>query len=542
MKIILIQPPIQDFYHTEIRLQPLGLAYLKAAVGRNLPDIETLIKDYHHGWGRKTIALPRELSYLKGFFPVQDKSPFSTFAHYYHFGAPYDRIVDEIAAEKPDLLAISAQFTSYFQEVLQTIAAIRKRYQVPAMLGGAHVSADPLGVLAHPEVDYIIRGEGERPLVEFLKRWPTSADWQLVANLGYKRDGRLILNPMGDNYPIDQLPTPDLSDFRPENYLFNKAPLCCMITSRSCPYRCTFCSVHLTFSENYRRRDNASILEELSLRYEQGYRIFNFEDDNLGYHRDAFKSLLTGIITRFGDKEIFLHAMNGILYLNLDLEILNLMKAAGFINLNLSLVSADRQTCLQNRRPHNLNRYLEIVQQAFQIGFTIVSYQILGLPGDTVDRMIETLVMNSRLPVLLGASPYYLTPGIPSCSYKQSFNREEQLQARLTALGSVQADTSREVIYTLLVTTRIINFLKGCSFSENSIPLGVLLERLQSAGGRKYIGSVLLQRLLTEQQLYAWTRNGCLSLPKFEISLFNRIWQSVSFIMTQAGQKISCTV
>ena len=64
MKVLLIQPPVQDFYDTDLRLQPIGLGYLKAAVQKHLPDVEVFIKDYHAGCGRKTIAVPRELQYL----------------------------------------------------------------------------------------------------------------------------------------------------------------------------------------------------------------------------------------------------------------------------------------------------------------------------------------------------------------------------------------------------------------------------------------------------------------------------------------------
>ena len=49
MKLVLIQPPIQDFYDTDIRLQPIGLAYLKAAVRKSLLDVNVVIRDFHHG-------------------------------------------------------------------------------------------------------------------------------------------------------------------------------------------------------------------------------------------------------------------------------------------------------------------------------------------------------------------------------------------------------------------------------------------------------------------------------------------------------------
>src|SRR3989304_10445126 len=101
MKVLLIQPPVQDFYDTDVRLQPIGLCYLKAAVRKHLPEVEITIKDYHSGCGRKTVAIPRELRYLTDYYGVADRSPFSTFHQYYHFGRPFDAIEAEIANSNP---------------------------------------------------------------------------------------------------------------------------------------------------------------------------------------------------------------------------------------------------------------------------------------------------------------------------------------------------------------------------------------------------------------------------------------------------------
>src|SRR3970282_1501972 len=108
MRVVLIQPPVQDFYDTDVRLQPIGLCYLKAAVRKYLPDVEVIIKDYHGGHGRRTITIPRELHYLKEFYPVPYASPFSTFHQYYHFGKPFEEIEEEIAAISPDVVGISS--------------------------------------------------------------------------------------------------------------------------------------------------------------------------------------------------------------------------------------------------------------------------------------------------------------------------------------------------------------------------------------------------------------------------------------------------
>ena len=187
-----------------------------------------------------------------------------------------------------------------------------------------------------------------------------------------------------------------------------------MITSRSCPHKCSFCSVHTTFGTDYRRRSLENVLEEIELRYQQGYRVIDFEDDNLTYYKSTFKELCRRLIARFPNREMEFVAMNGISYLSLDEELLELMFQAGFSHLNLALVSSDKTVRETTKRPHTLEAYLKVVHKAVQLGFKIVSYQILGLPNESLESMIQTLAFNARLPVLLGASPFYRTPVSPS--------------------------------------------------------------------------------------------------------------------------------
>lgn len=114
MKILLLQPPIQDFYNTDIRLQPVGLASLKAAVKKHFPEIEVVVKDYHHGWGRRTIQLPKELINLKPFYLYPDKSPFALFNRYYHFGASFETIAQEVIQYSPDIVGISSHLFCHY--------------------------------------------------------------------------------------------------------------------------------------------------------------------------------------------------------------------------------------------------------------------------------------------------------------------------------------------------------------------------------------------------------------------------------------------
>jgi radical SAM superfamily enzyme YgiQ (UPF0313 family) len=536
MKVVLVQPPIQDFYDTEVRLQPIGLCYLKAAVRQHLPDVDVIIKDYHHGWGRYTVSLPRELAYLTEYYPVVDKSPFSAFHQYYHFGQSFDRIEAELAELQPDLVGISSLFTPYYREALQVARRVKKRSAVPVVMGGSHVSAVPESVLSHTCVDYVIRAEGERPFVELLRYLHGQQRLEDVPNLGYKRGGNLYFNAIEDNYALGQLPFPDLSDFTPASYTLAAKPLTFMITSRSCPHKCSFCSVHTTFGTTYRRRTVDNVLAEIDLRYRQGYRIIDFEDDNLTFYKEQFKELCRQLMARYPAGALSFVAMNGISYLSLDAELLALMQRAGFRQLNLALVSSDTTVRETTKRPHTLEAYLRVVRQAFELGLQVVSYQILGLPHESLASMVQTLAFNARLPVLLGASPFYRTPNSP-IARGLDLHELDYVRARLTAMAIETPSCRREDLYTLFVTTRIINFLKGLDLRA-STDLDTLLHTSWS-DARTQIGFSLLQRLAETGTLCFWTTQGTVVNTRFSAALFARVLQEAGHITCQNGASIA---
>ena len=538
MKVLLLQPPVQDFYNTDIRLQPVGLAYLKAAAAKYLPEIEILIRDYHHGWGRRTIPLPRELAYLKNYYSKDDKSPFSTFHHYYHFGADFETIAEDVAKEKPDLVGIASLFAPYHREALRCAEAIKARYPVPILLGGAQVSAMPEHMLAHPSVDFIIRGEGEKPWVQFLKAFKKQRGFGNIPNLGYKKEGCLILNPRKENFQIETLPFPDFSDLPKDHYVFEKKPLCFMITSRGCPYRCAFCSVHKTFGRRCRRRSAHSILTEIHQRYAEGYRVFDFEDDNLTFDRHEMVVLCEKLIKDFPKKDIQLLAMNGVCYWTLDRVILGQMRQAGFTHLNLSLVSTNTELLKGVLRPNPLKKYRAVVENAVELGFKVVAYQILGLPGDTLPSMIRTHIFNSRLPVLLGASPFYLIPHSPIALQFPEPSETDIFKARLTAMAIETKDFKREDLYTLLITTRILNFLKGISLNASKTRLSKALAIAEKQDNRSATGVEVLRKLLKEIIFYASTSNGLEPLPRFKPELFFQLWRKLDIIKTQEQKTI----
>ena len=538
MKLLLIQPPVRDFYDTDVRLQPIGLAYLKAAVKKHLPAVEVIIKDYHGGCGRQTVALPKELRYLTDYYSVADKSPFSTFHQFYHFGKSFDEIETEINELTPDVVGISSLFTPYFREALEVAARAKKRSNAIVVMGGSHASAAPQSLLASAHVDYVIHGEGEKSLVEFLRHLLNQTSLEEVPNLAYKHNGDIVLNQMADNFAIDDLPFPDLSDFLPANYTLAGKPMTFMITSRSCPHKCSFCSVHTTFGTDYRRRSLENVLEEIELRHRQSFRVIDFEDDNLTYYKNTFKELCRRLIARFPNREMEYVAMNGISYLSLDDELLELMYRAGFSHLNLALVSSDKTVRETTKRPHTLEAYVRVVEKAHQLGFKIVSYQILGLPNESLESMIQTLAFNARLPVLLGASPFYRTPNSP-IARGLNLNEDDFVRARLTALAIETTTFCRDDIYTLFVTTRILNFLKGLTLAAPASVVDLVNRAWPHFRTRS--GFELLNLLARTGHLHFWTKSGIVQNGRFRTELFLRVLSDAQAITCQNGQTIDVT-
>ena len=544
-KLLLVQPPIEDFYDTEVRLQPIGLAYLKAAVRGLLPGIEVRIIDFHHGWGRRTVSLPPELADLRRFYPWPDRSPLRTFHEYFRFGASEASIEETLSREAPDFVGVSSLFSAYHREALQTVEIARRATGAVTILGGGHVTADPLRALSAPAVDFVVVGEGEKPLVRLLEgllagRPVESAGWSSVPGLGYKLGGIPRVNAGSDNFPIDDLPMPDLSGFSLDQYTDRGKPLAQLVSSRGCPHHCSFCSVHATFGDGYRARRVESVLQEIEHRAERGYQVIDFEDDNLTCRIDRMKDLCRRLIRRFEGAGPELVAMNGIAYLSLDRELLGLMRQAGFSQLNLSLVSSDRSVLLTTARPHSTERLGEIVEEGFRLGFQMTCYQILGLPFEPLESMINTLNLLAGLPVRLGASPFYLAPGSPLAGSLQ-LDAASLVKCRLTAMGLDTPHVDRSQIFTLFVLCRVINFLKTLALPQGetiSLPEVITWAHAAAHTERDRDAIRVLRLLLEDSRYVALTRTGEQEIEAFSTELFRRVWAPLPEIRTLQGTRI----
>ena len=465
MKILLIQPPVQDFYQTAIRTQPIGLAYLATPLMKHGHEVEILDCQTEK---KRSIPIPSELSYIKDFYPFNDRSPFKLYTGYYHFGMSWDEIRRKIEDSKADVFGISSNFTPYHGEALE-IARIIKEWdrRKIVVMGGAHVSCDPDGVLKNPLVDYVILGEGEIRFPLLLEQIEKGKIERIeeIDGIGYRVNGEIRISPLKNFVKdLDSLPYPARELLDLGRYQMKKKRSTMIITSRGCPHGCAYCSTHLVMGASFRTRSPEAILEEMmECRNRYGIQIFDIEDDNFTFDQERAKRLMALIIETFGEQVLELTAMNGVSFASLDGKLLRLMKRAGFHTINLSFVSTDPSTKKRMGRPVAETDFDDILEEAEKVSLNVIAYAIFGMPGQTIEEMVNTLIYLMGKRVLIGPSVYYPTPGtnlFRKCK-EIGILPSHSSQWRSSALPIETKEFNRLDIVTLLRLARTINFIKG---------------------------------------------------------------------------------
>jgi anaerobic magnesium-protoporphyrin IX monomethyl ester cyclase len=237
-----------------------------------------------------------------------------------------------------------------------------------------------------------------------------------------------------------------------------------IITSRGCPHGCAYCSAHMTMGRFFRSRTPEAVLKEMrECQKEYGIEIFDVEDDNFTFDQGRAKKLMSLMIETFGEGGIKLSAMNGVSFASLDEELLRLMKKAGFHTINLSFISIDSSTKERMRRPKPTVEFDKILENAERAGLSVIAYAIPGMPGQTIEEMVNTLIDLMSRRVLIGPSVYYPTPGTPlfeQCE-RDGILPPHLSQWRSSAFPIETEEFNRLDLLTLFRLVRVINFVKG---------------------------------------------------------------------------------
>lgn len=379
MKILLVAPYKQS-YCGLAEFPPIGLGYLATSLRKNSHQVE-ILDCLKEGIGPKEYA-----QYLK--------------------------------ESRPQAVGVNSWSSSIPQtkEILRITKEINEK--IITIIGGPHPSALPSEAMeCFSLADFAFRGEAETGLsrlMDYLDGGQVALDD--VGGLIWRKDGRLVVNQQSFSQDLDSLGFPAWDLIKPKTYgqagatiSKSSAP---MITTRGCPYQCTFCAPHIISGRKLRYRSVDDIIEEIKLlnREYQIKKIVIF-DENFTFDIKRAKEFCRRIIN---SKMVLSFLLpNGIRLDRIDSELLDLMRQAGFSpSVAVGIESGSARILKMIKKSLTKDEIREKVKLLRSKGFRPIGYFILGFPTETIAEMKESLAFAKELKLYRAAfAPLLLLPG-----------------------------------------------------------------------------------------------------------------------------------
>lgn len=468
-KILLIWPPSTVYFEdptVPANTPPLGLAYIASFLEKN-------------GYSPKIIDAVSE----NGAKKRENKESIV-------YGLTDEEIKEEILNFKPDIVGISCAYTAYAGDA-HRMAKIVKEYKkdVPVVFGGAHSSIFPKLTLKDKNVDVVALGEGEIVFLNLVKRLNKDNFFKTLGII-YKEKNKIIKNKSQkfiqdlDSIPFPAwhlLPMKTYIERSDASYAMRK-PGMVMVSSRGCPGKCIYCSIHAVWGNSWRGRSPKSVVDEMEkLSRDYGVREFYFMDDSMGVSKLRLKNICKDIINR--ELDIRWTTPNGIAHWSLDEEILDLMKKAGCYRITFGIESGNQKMRRFIGKPYPLSQAKDMIDYANKIGMWTICTNILGFPEETRQEMQDTIDFairsNTDLAIFYllcphpGTKAYEIFKELKLLDYDYVFSPKSLTPEKFSEIGKALSgrgartkhfnqDELQEILsfaYSSFMKTRVKNFL-----------------------------------------------------------------------------------
>ena len=379
MRVTLINPP-QVFSRFQVAAgitPPLGVAYLAAYIRDHGVDV------------RIVDAL--------GEAPAR-VTPFE--GHALLRGLDLDETVARVDPDS-DLIGISNLFTFAWPVVDELARRLKEHLpQVPIVVGGPHPGALPAECLRSAWIDYVALGEGEVPLLTLVRALESGASLEDVEAIAWRDErGEARWTPQKHSgvRDVGSLPFPARDLLPMESYVTTQeahGPVggrwTSILSSRGCPYGCTFCESRQTKWRARSAEDVVDEIEECVNRW--GIEEFHFEDDNMTISADRVIAIADELKRR--GLSIRWQTPNGIRASVTDRATLRAMRDSGCDHITLAPESGSVRVLneiVQKGKDFDLGQLLQVARDAHDLGMKVAAYFILGLPGETEAEAQESI-------------------------------------------------------------------------------------------------------------------------------------------------------
>lgn len=377
-KILLVSPPFYRLMGSHYNGPHLGLSYISSYLDKFGIKNDILNLDY----------LPVD-EYLDQIELLDGYDDYKSIMNNPNHNI-WDICVDKIVASDSDVVGFT-MFTANIPAV-QIISKLLKQRKpnIKIIIGGPNVSINATSsMITISNADYAIRGEGEETLLEFMSGELLSSIKGLIYRDSSNETNRLKINPQRDFIEdLDKLPYPnrgriDLSG-NPigGNYI---------ITSRGCPFRCSFCASPTIWQNRVRTRSVNNIMDELVHLKMLGNEFVQFKDDTLTMDKNRIMHLLNEMIRSNIDMEWVCDTRLN----SLDIELLQRMRTAGCRRVKVGIESGSDEILKKIHKGITVQSIKDKIRLIKTANIDITAYFMIGFPGET-DRNVEATIQLAK--------------------------------------------------------------------------------------------------------------------------------------------------
>ena len=315
-------------------------------------------------------------------------------------------IVQHLARASPLYVGLTA-YTSDFWDVIELAVEIKKSTPAKVVVGGIHAMIQPRDFLFEGSpVDVVVVGEGEETLTDLIETDSCGGMLDNMRGILFRRGKQIIQNEGRPQFSdLSALPMPAYHKVDMRYYLQPNRTLLRLLvlsgvhimTSRGCPYQCTFCSNR---NRRVRYRPIEKVIEELHyLKENYGLESFYIQDDTFSIKKDRVYQFLNEMKSR--KLELIWGAETRV---NLvDRQMLKAMRQSGCLQLDFGVESGSQAALDRMKKQITVEQIQETFQACRELGIRTFANYMFNTPGETEEDVELTFKMMKSLRAAVGA-------------------------------------------------------------------------------------------------------------------------------------------
>jgi len=315
----------------------------------------------------------------------------------------YESAIEQALEEDYLCLGISSLTGYQIQDGLRISALARKlKPDLPIVWGGYHPSLLPEQTVAHPLVDYVVRGQGELTFQELLAYFRGEGNLESINGLTYKKDGQPVSNPDRPLVNLDNFPPVPYSSVEVERYICAdnlSARNLSFISSLGCPHECAFCCELAMFKRRWKGLSAERLLDDVQNIVEAYHlKSIHFVDANFFVNSRRTKKFCEGLIER-NLKITWVASGTAYQLSRYSPEIWELMRDSGLGRIFVGVESGSSHTLETINKAAGVDDVLKLHGLCRQYGIDMSFSIMVGFPFETAEDVEATIDLVRQLSV-----------------------------------------------------------------------------------------------------------------------------------------------